>query len=605
MRHYTDTINLAKLYESVTTGFSAEGEISKAIREVQNSDVFFSKIIAGMKVIATASEPTMATDGKNLFYNPEYVKKLIQTSGLNESVQGIIVHKILHIAFGHHLAFAKELDEAVKTNNENLKWLVNVACDLAINDFLKGRAGFPKDVFIPGVNPNEEPFKSFPPNKDARWYFNQLLDFYKKQPPTTPPPDQGQDQQNDQDNQDQEDNQTQDQGSDQSQGGQEGSEGQQGSDEQQQGDSKPDQGGEQGSDQDGKTKDQSGDGKDGSGKSSDDAEGQESEGLGDGEGSGSEGGSATPQSAGDKVGDIPEDLLDKYKKTGEILPPADASPEEAESKLQEHEQDMKEFEKDARKIEQAKRERGIGSGGGAYSNIDYGKYIKDISRIPWNQIINEFLSENERSETTYRRPSRRMSGLSFTDFYADTEEEIVMPSRYEEKLNELIFIVDVSGSNQVAANNVFPEMKEAINASGFGNQSALRLVSFNTRIEDEYVFSFNPKSDYKSLKFLGRDVPKEKIIIPDGNDLIKDSDINRFQWRVGGGTRISPVFEALNTLKDQPPFIVILTDGEFTHSEIAMLNQGQFKFKIIWIMTVDNGIQFQGYKTYKLYDMDY
>ena len=206
--YYKDDFNLSNIYESMLYGnvLSEEAptrplsdlekfaiqEVNKAVEAVQNSDVFFSKIIAGMKRIMSYNGDTMSTDGKNLLYNPNFVKELVDYGG-NHSVQGIIVHEILHIAFSHHYAFAKELDQAIKTGNEQLKWLVNVACDLAINSFLIGRPGFPQEnIFIPSVSPNREPFISFPKDKDARWYYNQLVEYYKnksrpKSGPTTRP----------------------------------------------------------------------------------------------------------------------------------------------------------------------------------------------------------------------------------------------------------------------------------------------------------------------------------------------------------------------------------------------------------------------------------
>jgi predicted metal-dependent peptidase len=194
---------------------------------------------------------------------------------------------------------------------------------------------------------------------------------------------------------------------------------------------------------------------------------------------------------------------------------------------------------------------------------------------------------------------------SFEDFYG-YDKAPVLPSRYDEKLNELIVIVDVSGSNAQAANAIFPELISALNASGFGNESSLRLVSFNTKVEDEYIFSFNPKSDYDSMKTIGSNVPDEKIIIPDSDSLIGQDDLNRFNWYVGGGTIIAPVFKALDSLPKQPPFVVVLTDGEFYGEESKRLAEGNItKSNIIWVMTIDNGIDYPGYRTYKLYDMDY
>ncbi len=663
MRFNEENDKMAFIYEALSKSFSAESEIEKAIENIQRSDVFFSRILAGLEYISVPSK-TMSTDGKVIKYNPEFVEELVKYGG-NNSVQGILVHEILHIALGHHLEFANELNRATKTNDEKLSWLVNVAADLAINSLLYQRPGFPKNVFIPGVNPQEEPFKSFPKDKDARWYFNQLVSFYKQnnKPESGEQGESGESgEQSEDDNSENEQSSGQNDKTDktESKNSPEGKDprgessqsdtqkSKSGGGGESEGEDDDNDGGEQSGSTSGSTDSTEEDGSEGDGGGGEDSDSNGEEAGGSKSGSGDKqsegassrqgsGGQSSGRSGGDGMGEaggdgevggggsggdgdggeydtgdmkIPDRLMDKYLSTGEISAPTDIAPEDLSKKQHEHEQDMKDFERDSRKIEKIKSMRGQSNYGGAYSGIGYNKFIKEQNRIPWNQIINEFLTQNDKSRVTYKRRNRRIrpgsfvSG-SFSDFWNSSNKEIIIPSRYDKKLNELIFIVDVSGSNQQAASEIFPELKAAINSSGFGNQSSLRLVSFNTAIEDEYIFTFNPSKDYKSLKVPNTPFPKEKIIIPKGNDLVSDADLHRFQWRLGGGTVISPVFDALQTLKDEPPFIIILTDGEFGYSDKEMLNKGNFKFKIIWVMTRDNGIQYQGYRTYKLYEMDY
>lgn len=84
---------------------------------------FFGTLMLMLRPQAMKSLHTYAgTDGKYLYYNPDMLEKLSI-----DKVKGIIIHEVLHCAFGH---FAGH--RANRTGDRDpLKW--NIACDLIIN----------------------------------------------------------------------------------------------------------------------------------------------------------------------------------------------------------------------------------------------------------------------------------------------------------------------------------------------------------------------------------------------------------------------------------------------------------------------------------------
>lgn len=80
----------------------------------------FGSILAQVKLVSDNSVLTACTDGKNIYYNPDFVAKL------NESEQVfLIVHEICHIAF-EHISRSKDKDYQL--------W--NIATDAVVNALL-------------------------------------------------------------------------------------------------------------------------------------------------------------------------------------------------------------------------------------------------------------------------------------------------------------------------------------------------------------------------------------------------------------------------------------------------------------------------------------
>lgn len=81
----------------------------------------FGIIFSKLKFVSTTDLPTAATDGKNIYYNPEFLSKL----STNQQTF-IIGHEVLHVAFNH-----------LKRRKDKNPELWNIATDAVINAMLK------------------------------------------------------------------------------------------------------------------------------------------------------------------------------------------------------------------------------------------------------------------------------------------------------------------------------------------------------------------------------------------------------------------------------------------------------------------------------------
>lgn len=87
---------------------------------------FFATIMFHVDHVATDDIPTMATDGKKIYYSPDFVNKLDDLS----EIAGVIMHETCHIIFMHHIR-AAELAKAYDGTLSNPLW--QEAMDHAIN----------------------------------------------------------------------------------------------------------------------------------------------------------------------------------------------------------------------------------------------------------------------------------------------------------------------------------------------------------------------------------------------------------------------------------------------------------------------------------------
>jgi len=99
---------------------TAEDKIATVRMRLLISEPFFASLLLQLKVVESTHRPdikTMATDGKNLFYNDDYIRCLSEAELIF-----VLAHEVLHVALEHHLRCAKR----------DLR-LWNIACDYAVN----------------------------------------------------------------------------------------------------------------------------------------------------------------------------------------------------------------------------------------------------------------------------------------------------------------------------------------------------------------------------------------------------------------------------------------------------------------------------------------
>jgi len=102
-------------------------KISRAVTRLVMSHPFFGSMALGLhfKQNEDLTPPTMATDGKHVWWHPEFVDDTIE-----EEVTGVIAHEVMHVVLKHMLRMG---------NRDPKRW--NFAADYAINGILI-EAGF-------------------------------------------------------------------------------------------------------------------------------------------------------------------------------------------------------------------------------------------------------------------------------------------------------------------------------------------------------------------------------------------------------------------------------------------------------------------------------
>lgn len=96
---------------------SKNKKIAKGRIKLLFTQPFFGMQITKLGATERTDISTMATDGTNLFFSPDFVEKISDAE-----VLGVLCHEVLHVAYAHHLRRGKR--------NARL-W--NIACDYAIN----------------------------------------------------------------------------------------------------------------------------------------------------------------------------------------------------------------------------------------------------------------------------------------------------------------------------------------------------------------------------------------------------------------------------------------------------------------------------------------
>lgn len=121
----------------------------------QPSACFFATLALGLEPRPSWTVQTASTDGKMLWYNPDYIMSLPQ-----DAVIGLVAHECGHPMLAHH----------ARMGGRNLeRW--NAAADLSLNPIIRD-SGFvlPDGGFFPG----EGKFKDLPPGLSAEEYYELL-----------------------------------------------------------------------------------------------------------------------------------------------------------------------------------------------------------------------------------------------------------------------------------------------------------------------------------------------------------------------------------------------------------------------------------------------
>ena len=98
---------------------SLEQKLTRARTQLLLNQPFFGALCLRLKLIE-GGVPTMATDGRQILFNPEFVHSLQP-----EELQAVLAHEVLHCALGHHCR---------RGQRDPQLW--NEAADLAINPLL-------------------------------------------------------------------------------------------------------------------------------------------------------------------------------------------------------------------------------------------------------------------------------------------------------------------------------------------------------------------------------------------------------------------------------------------------------------------------------------
>lgn len=103
-----------------TTANKLEKRIEKARIGLILDHCFFGTLITKLDMVLNDTFPTMATDGKMIYYNAGFTESLTDSELL-----AVLAHEVLHVANGH--AWRRD-------NRDRFKW--NIAADYAINSIL-------------------------------------------------------------------------------------------------------------------------------------------------------------------------------------------------------------------------------------------------------------------------------------------------------------------------------------------------------------------------------------------------------------------------------------------------------------------------------------
>ncbi|MBA4189490.1 MAG: hypothetical protein C0467_15995 [Planctomycetaceae bacterium] len=131
------------------------GARAKLVLTNKPAAAFFASLALRLDLSVDWTTPTMATDGRTLFVNPDWCNGLT----VDERV-GVICHEIMHLVLSH---------QCRRAGRDAERW--NEAADLGVNQIV-AQAGFvlPQSRLMPG----EGKYAKFPKEKSAEEYYSML-----------------------------------------------------------------------------------------------------------------------------------------------------------------------------------------------------------------------------------------------------------------------------------------------------------------------------------------------------------------------------------------------------------------------------------------------
>lgn len=143
-----------------------EEKLCRARTQLLMNQPFFGTLCLRLKPVSMSGLPTMATDGRRLVYNPEFVAQLTPAE-----LEGVIAHEVMHVALAHH---CRRGDRKLQPWNE--------AADYAVNPILLDNGiTLPADLLI------DPAFR----NLSAEEIYAQLLKQQQAASQTQPPQSSG------------------------------------------------------------------------------------------------------------------------------------------------------------------------------------------------------------------------------------------------------------------------------------------------------------------------------------------------------------------------------------------------------------------------------
>jgi predicted metal-dependent peptidase len=100
--------------------------ISASILRLRMKSPFFATLALFARFVPTSALPTAATDGRDIFYNPEFLTSLPPLQ-----VDGLLLHEVLHAALLH----------VPRRGTRDRKWW-NMAADIVVNGIIADRSDF-------------------------------------------------------------------------------------------------------------------------------------------------------------------------------------------------------------------------------------------------------------------------------------------------------------------------------------------------------------------------------------------------------------------------------------------------------------------------------